>query len=61
MITGFMLLAFTTAVVASLLVREDEEPLDRAELRADREILTEVRALRAELAELRSASRPFDS
>jgi hypothetical protein len=60
MVTGFLLLAFTTAVVASLLVREDEEPLDQAELRADREILTEVRALRAELEELRSASRPSD-
>lgn len=60
MITGFMLLAFTTAVVASLLVREDEGPLEQAELRADREILTEVRALRAELEELRSASRPSD-
>ena len=60
MITGFLLLAFTTAVVASLLVREDEGPLEQAELRADREILTEVRALRAELEELRSASRPSD-
>ena len=60
MITGFLLLAFTTAVVASLLVREDEGPLEQAELRADQEILTEVRALRAELEELRSASRPSD-
>ena len=58
MITGFLLLAFTTAAVASLLVREDEQPLEEAELRADQEILREVRALRAELEALKASSRP---
>lgn len=58
MITGFVLLAFTTAVVASLLVREDEQPLEEAELRADQEILREVRALRSELKLLKEASPP---
>ena len=57
MITGFLLLAFTTAAVASLLVREDEQPLEEAELRADEEILREVRALREELEGLKAASR----
>jgi hypothetical protein len=59
MLTGFLLLAFTTAVVASLLVRDDEQPLEEAELRADREILSEVRALRAEVEALRASSGPL--
>lgn len=58
MITGFMLLAFTTAAVASLLVREDEQPLEEAELQTDQEILREVRALRSELELLRETSPP---
>src|SRR5512133_4219953 len=60
MLTGFLLLAFTTAAVASLLVREDEQPLEEAELRADREILSELRALRIEVEALKAASRPPD-
>ncbi|MGA8217784.1 MAG: potassium channel family protein [Solirubrobacterales bacterium] len=55
MVTGFLLLAFTTAAVASLLVREDEQPLEEAELRADQEILQEVRALRTEVAALKAS------
>jgi hypothetical protein len=46
--------------VASLLVREDEQPLEEAELRADREILSELRALRIEVEALKAASRPPD-
>lgn len=52
MLTGFLLLAFVTAAIASVFVREDETPVEQAELDADSEILREVRALREELAEL---------
>src|SRR5690349_20845107 len=38
MLVGFGLLAFTTAVIASLLVREDEQQIEAEELRADAEI-----------------------
>ncbi len=58
MVMGFLLLAFTTAAVASLLVREDEQPLEEAELQADQKILHEVRALRAELAALKASGNP---
>ncbi len=57
MITGFLLLAFTSAVVASLLVREDERPVEAAERQADQEILREVRTVKAELEALK-ATRP---
>lgn len=60
MVTGFLLLAFTTAAVASLLVREDEQPVDEAELRADHEILRELHALRDELRSLQAVRRPSD-
>ena len=61
MITGFLLLAFTTAAVASLLVREDEQPIEEAELQTDQEILREVRALRAELETLKAIVPPRSS
>ena len=56
MVTGFLLLAFISAAIASVLVREDEEPIDEAELGTEREILDELRALRAEVRELRTAA-----
>lgn len=58
MLTGFLLLALVTATIASLLVREDEEPLERAELRAEAQILQELRSLRAELRALQGENRP---
>ena len=45
MVVGFVLLAMTTAAVASLFVREDEEPRERRELAAQRELLAELRAV----------------
>jgi voltage-gated potassium channel len=56
MVTGFLLLAFISAAIASVLVREDEEPVDEAELGAEREILSELRQLRAEVRALRAAA-----
>jgi len=53
MLTGFLLLAFVTAAVASLFVREDEEPLERAELSAEERILRELRELRSQVDALR--------
>ena len=55
MLCGFMLLAFVTASIASLLVREDEQPAEQAELRADERILEELRSLRAEVRALQEA------
>ena len=55
MVTGFLLLAFLSAAIASVLVREDEVPVDEAELSAEREILRELRELRAEVRTLRGA------
>ncbi|MGE5274316.1 MAG: potassium channel family protein [Verrucomicrobiota bacterium] len=54
MLLGFSFLAMTTAAVASLFVREDEEPAERRERAFEQEVLTELRALRAELDRLGS-------
>lgn len=56
MLAGFVLLAFVTAAVASLFVREDEELVERAEREADAEIMRELREIRAELARLRDGA-----
>jgi voltage-gated potassium channel len=53
MLVGFLLLAFTTAAVASLFVREDEAPVERRELQADQQIIDELQALRADVLALR--------
>lgn len=53
MVMGFLLLAFVTAAVASLFVREDEQPVERAELEAEGQILRELQHVRAELERLR--------
>lgn len=39
MVTGFLLLSLISAALASLFVREDEEPVQRRELAAEAEIL----------------------
>jgi hypothetical protein len=50
MTLGFVLLAITTAAVASLFVREDEEPYERRELVFEHELLVEVRELSGRIA-----------
>jgi voltage-gated potassium channel len=49
MVVGFVLLATTTAAVASLFVREDEVPEDKRELRFERGVLDVLRDLDARL------------
>lgn len=57
MLFGFALLAFTTAAVASLFVHEDEAPAETTEREFESSVREELRALRAELAELAHDSR----
>ncbi len=52
MLIGFWLLTLTTAAIASLLVREEEEPVQDAELRLEVEILTRLDELNARLERL---------
>ena len=52
MVFGFVLLAFTTAAVASLFVHEDEAPVEANERAFEALMLKELQALRAELAAL---------
>ncbi len=54
MLLGFIFLAMTTATVASLLVREDEEPIEEKQRAFEREVLAELRALRNQLDRLDS-------
>jgi len=54
MVAGFLLLALVSAALASLFVREDEEPMQRREQAATDQILAELQALRAEVATLRA-------
>jgi voltage-gated potassium channel len=61
MVTGFLLLAFISAAIASVLVREDEEPVDVAELEAESAILQELRSLRAEVRALAAANGDHDA
>lgn len=49
MLIGFWLLTLTTAAIASLLVREEEEPVQETELALDVEILTRLDELAARL------------
>lgn len=53
MVMGFLLMTMTTGAIASLFVREDEAPGDAREASFEQEALAELRALRAEVAELR--------
>ena len=56
MVTGFSLLALTTAAVASLLVHEDEAPEERALRAFEANVLAELRQLREQLERLESRS-----
>jgi voltage-gated potassium channel len=52
MLMGFLLLAMTTAAAASLFVREDEEPEERAVRIFEEHALAELRELRSRLEQL---------
>jgi Na+(H+)/acetate symporter ActP len=52
MVVGFLLLAVTTAAVASLFVSEDEAPQDARDREFEREALDELRALNSRLERL---------
>ena len=54
MIAGFVVLATTTAAIASLFVREDEEPEERREAQAEDEMLTLLRDIDRRLQVLES-------
>jgi hypothetical protein len=56
MLAGFVLLALVSAALASLFVREDEQPYELREQMLTAELLEEVRALRSEVAALRDPS-----
>jgi voltage-gated potassium channel len=62
MVLGFVLLATTTAAVASLFVREDELPEDKRYRRFERDVLAVLRTLDARLeaieGELRTSGAP---
>ena len=53
MVTGFLLVAMTTAAIASLFVREDELPDDQLERAFQEEVREELRLLRREMSDLR--------
>jgi hypothetical protein len=52
MVVGFLLLAVTTAAVASLFVSEDEAPQDARDREFEREALDELRTLNSRLERL---------
>lgn len=52
-VAGFLLLAITTAAVASLFVREDEDPQERRTRAFEGEVLAELKSLRTEIDRLR--------
>lgn len=49
MVFGFLLLAMTTAAIASLFVKDDEKPDEQRERTFEHEVLEELRELRAQL------------
>jgi hypothetical protein len=57
MLMGFLLLAMTTAAVASIFVREDEEPEERALRIFEEHELAELRELRSRLEQLEGGQR----
>jgi hypothetical protein len=61
MIVGFVLLAMTTAAVASLFVREDEEPQERREQTFEREVLVELRELSGRMARVEASLEHGDA
>ena len=54
MVLGFGLLAMTTAAIASLFVREDEQAEDERERIFEREMLEELREVKARLDQIRA-------
>ncbi len=58
MVFGFVLLAMTTAAIASLFVREDEEPEEQLERTFEREVLEQLGDLRAQLEQIRAQMPP---
>ena len=57
MLSGFGLLAMTTAAISSLFVREDEAPEERREQTFEAELLRELRALHVRLDDLEKRDR----
>jgi voltage-gated potassium channel len=57
MLLGFSLLALTTAAISSVFVREDIVPEERHEQELEVEILRELRALHARIADLEARDR----
>jgi hypothetical protein len=53
MVFGFVLLAMTTAAIASLFVKEDEEPEEKRGQAFEREVLEELRELRAQIDQMK--------
>jgi voltage-gated potassium channel len=60
MVLGFVLLALTTAAIASLFVREAEEPEERREHAFERKALAELHELNARLELIESRLPPSD-
>jgi voltage-gated potassium channel len=60
MVLGFVLLALTTAAIASLFVREAEEPEELREQAFERSALAELRQLNARLELIESRLPPRD-
>lgn len=54
MVFGFLLLAMTTAAIASLFVREDEEPEEKLERSFEHRVLEELSELRAQVEQIRA-------
>ena len=57
MVGGFLLLSLISAALASLLVREDEEPAELRERAADDEILSRLTAIAARLDAIEEQQR----
>ncbi len=55
MLTGFLLLSLVSAALASLFVREDEEPIERRELATERQLLETLGVILERLESLEAA------
>jgi voltage-gated potassium channel len=60
MVLGFVLLALTTAALASLLVREEQEPEEVREHAFEGDVLAELRQLNARLDDIGTRLPPRD-
>jgi voltage-gated potassium channel len=60
MVVGFILLALTTAALASLFVREEHEPEELREHAFEENVLAELRRLGARLDEIEARLPPRD-